>query len=204
MPLQIGKTPIVVPRQHQFNEHVNDHQVEFARNVAKRMGTIIEVEDIETLQEILGNEYPVEQRVLEKAAFATRAFDHTEQFIQNKFPVDIRYSLSLDCQVKQSGFRDRLLSVILREGDILRHNKQLHFFITETDCPKPYSIYWKVKNVGPVAESKNCIRGQIVKTDLLTHYEHTDFQGQHYVECYLVKNNICVARAHINVPIGSF
>ena len=30
MPLQIGKTPIVVPRQHQFNEHVNDHQVEFA------------------------------------------------------------------------------------------------------------------------------------------------------------------------------
>ena len=49
MPLQIGKTPIVVPRQHQFNEHVNDHQVEFARNVAKRMGTIIEVEDIETL-----------------------------------------------------------------------------------------------------------------------------------------------------------
>lgn len=45
MPLQIGKTPIVVPRQHQFNEHVNDHQVEFARNVAKRMGTIIEVEN---------------------------------------------------------------------------------------------------------------------------------------------------------------
>ena len=44
MPLQIGKTPIVVPRQHQYNEHVNDHQVEFARNVAQRMGTIIEVE----------------------------------------------------------------------------------------------------------------------------------------------------------------
>ena len=43
MPLQIGKTPIVVPRQHQYNEHVNDHQVEFARNVAQRMGTIIPV-----------------------------------------------------------------------------------------------------------------------------------------------------------------
>ena len=33
MPLQIGKTPIVVPRQKKFDEHVNDHQVEFARNV---------------------------------------------------------------------------------------------------------------------------------------------------------------------------
>lgn len=55
MPLQIGKTPIVVPRQHQFNEHVNDHQVEFVRNVAQRMGTIIPVEDINTLGDIITN-----------------------------------------------------------------------------------------------------------------------------------------------------
>ena len=55
MPLQIGKTPIVVPRQHQFGEHVNDHQVEFARNVARRMGTIIPVEDISNLGEIIKN-----------------------------------------------------------------------------------------------------------------------------------------------------
>lgn len=55
MPLQIGKTPIVVPRQKKFDEHVNDHQVEFARNVAQRMGTIIPVEDIETLGDIITN-----------------------------------------------------------------------------------------------------------------------------------------------------
>lgn len=52
MPLQIGKTPIVVPRQHKFEEHINDHQVEFARNVVERMGTIILVEDIEKLGKI--------------------------------------------------------------------------------------------------------------------------------------------------------
>lgn len=55
MPLQINKTPIVVPRQHQFNEHVNDHQVEFARNVSERMGTIILVEDIDTLEQAITN-----------------------------------------------------------------------------------------------------------------------------------------------------
>lgn len=49
MPLQIGKTPIVVPRQKQFDEHVNNHQVEFTRNVSKRKGTIILVEDIQKL-----------------------------------------------------------------------------------------------------------------------------------------------------------
>lgn len=53
MPLQMGKTPIVVPRQHQFDEHVNDHQLEFARNVAERMGTIIVVEDIRKLEEYI-------------------------------------------------------------------------------------------------------------------------------------------------------
>lgn len=55
MPLQIGKTPIVVPRQHQFNEHVNDHQVEFAKAVSKRMGTIIPVLDMEKLGEKIIN-----------------------------------------------------------------------------------------------------------------------------------------------------
>lgn len=55
MPLQIGKTPIVVPRQYQFNEHVNNHQVEFARNVEKRMGTIIPVEDIDKLGDVINN-----------------------------------------------------------------------------------------------------------------------------------------------------
>ena len=55
MPLQVGKTPIVVPRQHQFGEHVNNHQVEFARNVARKMGTIILVEEIANLGEIITN-----------------------------------------------------------------------------------------------------------------------------------------------------
>ena len=55
MPLQIGKTPIVVPRQHRFEEHINDHQVEFARSVAERMGTIIPVEDISKLGDIITN-----------------------------------------------------------------------------------------------------------------------------------------------------
>lgn len=55
MPLQIGKTPIVVPRQKKFDEHVNDHQVDFAKAVAERMGTIIPVYDIKKLQEIVQN-----------------------------------------------------------------------------------------------------------------------------------------------------
>ena len=47
------------------------------------------------------------------------------------------------------------------------------------------------------------IRGEIIKTDRNHQYEHTDFYGPHFVECYLVKNGVCVARDKIDVPIGT-
>ena len=49
--LQESKIPIVVPRQKKYDEHVNDHQVEFARFIKERQGNIIVVEEIEELKE---------------------------------------------------------------------------------------------------------------------------------------------------------
>lgn len=49
MPLQVGKTPIVVPRQAQYGEHVNDHQLEFAGEVSRRHQSILLVEDVQEL-----------------------------------------------------------------------------------------------------------------------------------------------------------
>lgn len=53
IPLQMGKIPIVVPRQKQYNEHVNNHQVDFCREVVQRYGSIILVEEIEQLGKTL-------------------------------------------------------------------------------------------------------------------------------------------------------
>ena len=53
MPLQIGKIPVVVPRQKQYDEHVNDHQLIFAKALAERQGNLIVVEDIAELKDIL-------------------------------------------------------------------------------------------------------------------------------------------------------
>ena len=54
-PLQIGKTPIVVPRKKEYGEHVNDHQAEFCNQVAKRQGTIIVIGDIRKLGDTIKN-----------------------------------------------------------------------------------------------------------------------------------------------------
>ncbi|BCJ96738.1 multidrug MFS transporter [Anaerocolumna cellulosilytica] len=53
MPLQMGKIPIVVPRQVGFGEHVNNHQVDFAKMLSRRRGTILPVYAIETLEEVI-------------------------------------------------------------------------------------------------------------------------------------------------------
>ncbi len=55
MPLQIGKTPIVVPRQKKYDEHVNDHQVDFSKAVEERMKNIIVVEDVSELADTINN-----------------------------------------------------------------------------------------------------------------------------------------------------
>lgn len=59
MPLEIGKIPIVVPRQSAFKEHVNDHQLRFTKEVKERHGTIIVIEDIMDLEKTI-QEYDME------------------------------------------------------------------------------------------------------------------------------------------------
>lgn len=59
MALQIGKIPIVVPRQKQYDEHVNNHQVSFSKAIAERQGNIIVVEDIGELESKILNYHEI-------------------------------------------------------------------------------------------------------------------------------------------------
>lgn len=157
------------------------------------------------LRELLGNEFPKQEVLSEQASYSSSPVDR-EEFIYNKFPVDIRINLILDCNVIQDGFRNELLSIILRNKSFLRINKKLEFFIKnykDIQYLEPFDIYWKVKNVGEIARNRNQLRGQIIKTNDYEHKEKTDFTGPHFVECYIVKNGVCIAKGRINVPINS-
>lgn len=52
-PLTIGKIPIVVPRQKDFNEHVNNHQKDFVEQVVARDNSIIPCYDIDDLEKLI-------------------------------------------------------------------------------------------------------------------------------------------------------
>lgn len=130
------------------------------------------------------------------------SFADTEEYIEELYPLSLSYSCKVSCIVSGNGWRPKLLTEFL---SILRHylphNFEIRCTMDYTNCPQPYKIFWKVKNVGPEAERRNQIRGQIVEKGK-TIVEHSNFYGNHYIECYIIKNNICVAKERINIPIG--
>ena len=140
-----------------------------------------------------------------KAAFNT--YTDTEEFIEDIFAVDLQFRITLDCEVTQKGFRPKRLSQILRDRVWLRPQKSLRFFADLTDIPEPYEVWWKVLNRGDEAIRRNCIRGQIIKGNSKgrknERIEYTVFQGEHYVQCYIVQRRVVVAYGHIDVPIHS-
>lgn len=130
------------------------------------------------------------------------SFADTEEYIEELYPLSLSYRCKVSCIVSGNGWRPKLLTEFL---SILRHylphNFEIRCTMDYTDCPQPYKIFWKVKNVGPEAERRNQIRGQIVEKGK-TIVEHSNFYGNHYIECYIIKNNMCVAKERINIPIG--
>ena len=133
---------------------------------------------------------------------AIRTFNDTEQFIEELFPVRLCHTVELSCIVRGNGWRPRpikeLLSLLRK---YLPHNFEIRCSVSSTTATYPYDIYWKVKNVGPEAERRNQLRGQIVKNGSSI-VEQSSFFGNHYIECYIVKNGECVAKNRIDVPIG--
>ena len=153
---------------------------------------------IETYREIFGRDFAKENL---KAQYTA---PH-EEFAENKFNVDIYYNLKLECIITQSGFRPKLLTEYLSKRWKLKANKQLEFKVSYTNIPESLlakvTWYWKVRNTGYEAKKRNNERGQIVVGGMKK-YEHTNFNGNHYVECYAVIQNTVVAKARINVPIN--
>lgn len=139
-----------------------------------------------------------------KASESARSFDDTEEFIEDRYPIDIVHSVTIDCQVTQDGWRKASLLEMLRTRTLLMANKDLTFKVMSCTVAHPYEVKWKVLNRGEVAVRRNNIRGQIIGSSQPgVRNERTSFRGEHVVECFVVKDGVVVARDRIDVPISS-
>lgn len=157
-------------------------------------------------KKVFGRPFPDAVEVIKEAAqkLLSNSWDDTEEFIEDKYRVDIRHHLKIDCDVLQNGYRENTLRNMILKRLPLFPSKKLTFKVTEIEVPPPYHIEWKVLNRGKVAQKKNQIRGQIVRDEgHQQKIEHTRFRGAHLVECYAIKNSVVVAKSRIDVPIAS-
>lgn len=153
-------------------------------------------------RDIYGRSFPTTETVEESIQKVAASWSNTEQFIEEQYPVDIRYYMRLDCEVSQDGYRPDSLFQMLLKNIPLRPNKKLLFKVEECEVPGNYTLMWKVLNRGVEAQKRNQIRGQIVEDKgHQERSESTSFKGEHYVECYAIKGGVVVARASIDVPI---
>ncbi len=127
-------------------------------------------------------------------------YQNTEQHIENLFDVDEMYSFDIDCMVSPKGFRPIQLFDFYRRKKWLPHKYTINCSLPSNINIDYDEVYWKVLNVGAEAKKRNQIRGEIVKRGRQI-TEHTVFDGPHYIECYLIKNEVCIAISHVDINI---
>lgn len=158
-------------------------------------------------KKVYGRPFPVSTQTTDNMLtenFTYNRYNKTEEFIEDLYQIDIRYPIDLDCDISQNGFREDSLLNMLRKKLPLKSNKKLLFKADTSQIAEPFKLKWKVLNRGSEAIKRNCIRGQIFD-DAGRHEqtEHTNFRGEHEVECYAInEEGYVIARASIDVPIA--
>ncbi len=196
------------------NQNVNrKSHIETAKNRAEKALQLEEDDKLEDAvsewKKIFGDTFPS----LEKSE---KSFDQTlvelqesypsekEEFLEEPFRLNPGFDFKIDAHVDQNGFRRKSLGEIILNKLLLRKQKSLTFHITKNTVPYPYSIKWKVRNFGEEAQNAGDLRGEITsdrgKEEKI---ESTKYWGEHYVECYAIKDGVCVAFSRVFVPIGT-
>lgn len=114
---------------------------------------------------------------------------------QLEFPENISGTVDIIALVGRPGFRP---IQVHNNSDAIDKHCSLRFEAT-TSIRRPYKVYWQVVNTGYEARINNSLRGDFydgfVEKGKLVRKESTLYTGNHWVQCFIVKNKICVAKS---------
>ena len=108
--------------------------------------------------------------------------------------LDDNYNFGIfgEVQERTGGFRKYILDKIGK----IPIDRKIKFNI-KGEPPKVDLFKWKVKN----DNSSKQPRGEITDHRTLRYPEETRYNGNHFVECFAILNNTCVAKARQNVTL---
>ena len=118
----------------------------------------------------------------------------------NTHRVRLYASIYLNKKVKKGGLKS--------DGRPIPSGFDLKYEV-KTNLRGDYQIWWQVVNTGRHAESVGGGRGKVFESysNSSVHWEKSEYTGKHWIECFIVKDDVCVARSgrfYVNVRNPQF
>lgn len=148
--------------------------------------------------------YATEVKTASNAHIGRTGVADTIETLEGRWRIPTRlnpfYSVRIGARLQpKPGFR---VYDLRKHGNVVAPDRTILFTLAKVAVPEPFSVYWKVRNTGEEAIANNCIRGQVFKDrGNRSTIEPTKYRGHHYVECYIVKDGVCVAMDRHSVVI---
>ncbi len=132
-----------------------------------------------------------------KSSIAIR-YDPSKFVVAHKEKADWDMRLDKTVHVTVAKRRDGFRYKKIPNGAGVQKEYSLRF-MAYTNTRKPYEVHWQVVNTGKEAREAQQLRGKFYKGFIQkgrrVRTESTMYQGMHWVECFIVKRGVCVARS---------
>jgi hypothetical protein len=177
------------------NSDLRSH-VNTALNRATKACELEEAHDLEGAvdewRKIFGDDFPAaiqEAFVADDSMPALADHSHCEA---PKWPIAERAKVRIDASVYDRSKTKKL-------GGINTNGRGLHpgfhlRYQARTAETGPFDYYWQVVNTGAAAKAAAGLRGNIF-SGREVRWESTLYPGKHWIECFLVCDNVCIARS---------
>jgi hypothetical protein len=115
--------------------------------------------------------------------------------------INKRYKVRIDAYLYKETQR---LSGLNSNGRYVQNGLRIKY-VASTNVKGSYDVWWQVVNTGEHARKENGLRGGFFKargydfkqpsSNPLVNWEYSAYTGKHWIECFIVKDGVCVARS---------
>lgn len=123
----------------------------------------------------------------------------------SKWQISLSNKVTITASYNKNGWRinsDGSSNFKFNSGDEVPRFKKI-CFKAQTNVEHPYQVFWQVVNTGEEAKEAYCLRGDFYNSSgncqfepgTRTRIEPTKYRGNHWVECFIIKYNKCIARS---------
>lgn len=110
------------------------------------------------------------------------------------WPEEIRGNVKIECVKSRKNFLTRKLT---SNAPVSKH--WYLNFEAKTNVTHPYQVFWQVVNTGEEARAVSQLRGEFRDGATFKRarqwQERTKYTGKHWIECFIVKDNVVIARS---------